>query len=77
LYPQLAEESSQLNQSIADLATSISGIEASLRRIGLNVSAWHRIAGGEHEPTGYRWSREIGYTRISDRWYIALREMVL
>ena len=74
LYPQLAEESKQLQETIAALGKSISGIEASLRRIGLHVSAWHKIAGGDNAYSGYMWSRDIGYTRIGDQWHIALRE---
>ncbi len=73
-FPQLAEESKQLRQAIADLGKSISGVEFSLRRSGLHVSAWHRIAGGENENSGYVWSREIGYTRLGDSWHIAIRE---
>jgi hypothetical protein len=73
-YPQLAEESKQLQSTISAVGTSISGIEASLRRIGLHVSAWHEIAGGRNDNNGYIWSRDIGYTRIGDHWHIALRE---
>jgi hypothetical protein len=73
-YPQLAEESQQLKQEITDLGKGISGIETSLRRLGLDVSAWHRIAGGQDEHNGYVWSRDIGFTRIGSQWYIALRE---
>lgn len=73
-YPQLAYESQQLKQAIKDLGDHVSDIEASLRRIGLHVSAWHRIAGGEDADGEYRWSRDIGFTRINDRWHIGLRE---
>jgi hypothetical protein len=73
-YPQLAEESNQLNQALVDLGKSIFGVEVSLRRIGLNVSAWHQIAGGRDEQSGYVWSRHIGYTRLNNSWHIALRE---
>jgi hypothetical protein len=73
-YPQLADESKQLNQVITDLGASVSGVEASLRRIGLHVSAWHEIAGGQDEHNGFLWSRDIGYTRIDSLWHIALRE---
>jgi hypothetical protein len=73
-YPQLAEEAQQLQQVVTDLGASMCGIEVSLRRIGLQVSAWHQIAGGHDEDNGYAWSRDIGYTRIGEQWYIAVRE---
>lgn len=73
-YPQLAEETKQLHQVIADLGTSMCGVEVSLRRIGLQVSAWHKIAGGQDEHSGYVWSRDIGYTRFDSQWYIGLRD---
>src|SRR5437763_368582 len=73
-YPQLAEETHQLKEVIAAVGVSMCGVEASLRRIGLHVSAWHQIAGGQNEHNSYVWSREIGYTRIGDQWHIAVRE---
>ena len=73
-YLQLAEESKHLKEEVADLGRIISGVEASLRRLGLNISAWHRIAGGYDEASGFNWSRDIGYTRVGNLWHIALRE---
>jgi len=73
-YPQLADETKQLNQLITDVGASVEDIVCSLRRIGLHVSAWHQIAGGEDEHNGYTWSRDIGYTRIGGLWHIAVRE---
>jgi hypothetical protein len=73
-YPQLADETYQLQALIGDFGKTISAVEGSLRRIGLDVSAWHQIAGGQHEHNGYTWSRDIGYTRIGSSWHIALRE---
>jgi cell division septum initiation protein DivIVA len=63
-FPQLAEENQQLKSTIESLAASVSTIESSLRPIGLEVSAWHRITGGHNEDNDVFWSREIGYTRI-------------
>lgn len=73
-YPHLAGESKQLKQAVRDLGNSVLGVELSLRRIGLDVSAWHQIAGGDDPDSGYVWGREIGYTRLGDFWHIAIRE---
>src|ERR1051325_3468627 len=73
-FPRLAEETRELSKSIGALAGSVTGIESSVRRIGLNVSAWHEIAGGRNDDAGYAWSRDIGYTRIGSMWHIAIRE---
>jgi methyl-accepting chemotaxis protein len=72
-YPQLAEENKLLQQTISDLAETISRIQDSLHRIKLQVSAWHQIAGGIDDNFDYKWSRDIGYTRTGDEWHIALR----
>ena len=74
LFPQLAEENQQVQELLRGYGKSISGIEVSLRQIGLHVSAWHRFAGGQDDNIGYCWSRDIGYTHINDRWHIAVRE---
>lgn len=76
-YPQLAAETKQLKATITELGKSISGVESSLRRIGLEVSAWHKIAGGENEHNGIRWSRDIGYTQWGRHWHIMLRQWSL
>ena len=52
----------------------MTSVESSLCRIGLDVSAWHRIAGGQDHNVGYVWSRDIGYTRLGNHWRIAIRE---
>ena len=73
-YPQLAAETKHLSSAIGELAGTISTVESTLHRIGLNVSAWHTIVQGQNDDIGYVWSRAIGYTRLNERWRIALRE---
>lgn len=73
-YPQLAAETKQLKATITELGKSISGVEESLQRIGLEVSAWHKIAGGVDDFSGIFWSRDIGYSQSGGRWRITLRD---
>lgn len=72
-FKQLAVASSDLDNAAKDLGTSISNIEASLRRIGLQVSAWHQVAGHEADSGEY-WSRDIGWTKLKNSWGIAVRK---
>jgi hypothetical protein len=73
-FTQLVLETKELSSELKELSDKLSTVEESLRRIGLNVSAWHQITGGHDDDSGYSWSRDIGYTRIRDQWRIALRE---
>lgn len=72
--PLLVEDNKGVKQEIAEIADIIAMIERSLRKIGLDVSAWYKIAGGSDDESGDRWSREIGYTRYRNSWSILLRE---
>jgi hypothetical protein len=71
-FKQLAAASTDLNDAAKELGRSIGSLEAALRSLNLGVSAWYAIAGDEDDNGSY-WSRDIGYTRISDQWRIALR----
>lgn len=73
-FPLLVEDNKGVKQEIAEIADFIALIERSLRKIELDVSAWYKIAGGSDDNSGYRWSREIGYTRYRNSWSILLRE---
>src|ERR1700692_4917327 len=73
-FPQLAAGTNELSSALTDLAGTISDIESSLRRIGINVSAWHTVASGEAADGDIHWSRDIGYTRFGDVWLIPLRD---
>ncbi len=65
-YKQLAVASSDLDNAAKDLGNSLSNVEAALRRIGVQISAWHQIAGHE-EPNGAYWSRDIGWAKVKKR----------
>lgn len=72
-FKELALVSPLVEAAAADLAESISKLESYLRRIHIQVSAWHKIAGHDDE-WGYYWTRDIGWTRIKNTWRIAIRK---
>ena len=72
-FRELALVSPEVDSAAADLAKSISTLESYLRRIGIQVSAWHQIAGDEDESGSY-WTRDIGWSRVNDMWSIAIRK---
>jgi hypothetical protein len=53
---------------------AISVLDAALKKLNLGVSAWVRITGGSADPDGRWWARSIGYTKVKDKWGIALRD---
>jgi hypothetical protein len=73
-FRELALVSPEVDSAAEDLANSISTLESYLRRIGIKVSAWHRIAGEDADQEGYYWSRDIGWSSVRDTWRIAIRK---
>jgi hypothetical protein len=72
-FKELALVSPDVESAAADLAKSISNLESYLRRIGIQVSAWHEIA-GNNDGFGPYWSRDIGWSNINNMWSIAVRK---
>ena len=49
-------------------------IESTLKALNLGVSVWHQMEGGRNpHDEAYWWSRDIGYTKVSGKWGIALQ----
>ncbi|MBL8295232.1 MAG: hypothetical protein JNN08_25530 [Bryobacterales bacterium] len=72
-FKQLAHASSNLDFAAKELTKTISHLEAAARRIGVQVSAWHRIAGHD-EGHGSYWSRDVGWAKVGNSWCIAIRK---
>ena len=52
----------------------VSALDQALKGLGLGISGWVRVSGGDDPQNGYHWSRDIGYAKIVNKWGIALRE---
>jgi hypothetical protein len=72
-FKQLAIASSDLDLAAKELGKTISSLEAAVRRVGLELSAWHLVAGHD-DPHGAYWTRDIGWTQLNGLWSIALRQ---
>lgn len=70
-YNQLSVAATGLNAASDELGKAIDALDAALQKLNLGVSAWTTLAGGDDGELW--WSRDVGYTRIRDRWTIALR----
>jgi len=69
---RLALGAAKLNEVSDKLTAQIEQIEAALKRLNLGVEAW--VAVLDREDEGGNCAREeIGYTRIGNRWGVALR----
>lgn len=72
-FRQLAVASSNLDLAAKDLSKTISNFETAVRRIGLQLSAWHMIA-GHSEPGAEYWTRDVGWAQVNGQWCIAIRQ---
>ncbi|HKM84980.1 MAG TPA: hypothetical protein VJW96_02165 [Terriglobales bacterium] len=71
-YKQLSLTATTLNSASDDLGSAISVLDAALQRLNLGITAWVTLSGNE-DHYGEWWSRDIGYTRVGDKWGIALK----
>jgi hypothetical protein len=71
-YKQLTVASTSLNTASDGLGEAMSVFDAALQKLNLGISAWVAVSGNDDEDGGW-WSRESGYTKIGDKWGIALK----
>ena len=71
-YKHLSLAATELNTASDGLADAVLMLDDTLRRLNLGVSAWVTLSGDDDED-GSWWQRAIGYTRIGDKWGIALK----
>jgi hypothetical protein len=71
-YKQLTVASTSLNSASDGLGEAMSVLDAALKKLNLGISAWVTVSGNDDE-VGDWWSREIGYTKVGDKWGIALK----
>ena len=72
-FRQLASAAQALNTAAEDLSKVIRHLDASLKKLGLGVSAWVPVSGLSDE-TQY-WTIELGYANVDGKWGLALREV--
>ena len=71
-YKELSLAAANINTASDELGEAISALDATLKKLNLGISAWSKLAGSEH-PDGEYWSRDVGYTKVGNKWGIALR----
>jgi hypothetical protein len=71
-YKQLCLAAADLNIATDELGKAISVWDAALKKLNLGISAWVDLSSGGDGC--HWWDRCIGYTKLNDRWGIALRE---
>jgi hypothetical protein len=72
-YQQLSVAAKSLNAASDDLGKAISVFDAALQKLNLGISAWVVITGNRGNDLDW-WSRSIGYTRVGNKWGIALKD---
>ncbi len=73
-YKQLSLAAKSLNTASDELGKAISIFDAALQKLNLGVSAWAQLSGNEDSATLDWWSRSLGYTKVGDKWGIALKK---
>jgi hypothetical protein len=74
-FSQLASAAKDLNQVSDELGQAINAIDSVLQTLNLGVPTWVEIHGGTDETGIEYWSREIGYSKIGNRWGVSLRQL--
>src|SRR5580704_1252248 len=72
-FPKLQIASKILNEESDKLNQSADGFNAALKKLGLGITSWYAFEEGKVENAAYSWSKEIGYTKISSKWGLAIR----
>lgn len=72
-FKQLAAAAQALNTASDDLAKVIRHLDATLKKLALEITVWVQVNGTADE-TQY-WANEVGYVKFEGKWCIALREV--
>jgi hypothetical protein len=70
-FRKLSLAAIDLNTASDELNKPIHTCEAALKKLGLGIPAWVELSGAD--AGSYWWDRSVGYTKLKDRWGIALR----
>jgi hypothetical protein len=71
-YKKLSLVAFDLNAASDELAEVVSVFDAALQELNLGIPAWVVLSAGGDED-GDWWSRDLGYSRVGDKWGIALK----
>jgi hypothetical protein len=71
-FQQLTVSSQNLDNAVKEWKQYITALNAAVQKINVGVAAWHQIAGDQDDNYDW-WTRDIGYSKIKDKWCIALR----
>ena len=72
-FEKLVASAAELNAVSDEIAKPISAIEATLQKLNLGVSAWTQFELIRDDYDLYHETRYIGYTKVSQRWGLAIR----
>jgi hypothetical protein len=68
---QLQPVAAAVETAAAELSKPVSAVEAALKRMNIAYEAWVTYKQGSYEENWWKW--DIGYTRLSGRWGIAIK----
>jgi hypothetical protein len=76
-YKQLTQAAVSLNSASDELGKAISVLDAALIKLNLGVSAWVTLSQNDGSKQGqdWWWARQFGYTKVRDKWGVALRSI--
>lgn len=70
-YKQLSSAATSLNTASDELARAMALWDDALMKLNLGVSSWVQLSGSDDD--GYWWSRELGYSKVKEKWGLSLR----
>lgn len=75
-YLGLAAVATDLNAASDELASPVSELDSTLKKLNLGIEVWVTIRGYDSLPEDTsHWSEDIGYAKVNGRWGIALRSV--
>jgi hypothetical protein len=74
-FEQLYSSARSLNSSSDELSKIIAAFDDTLKKLNLGVSAWVTFSSASDEPGWYTYFDQLGYTKLSGKWGISIREM--
>lgn len=73
-FGTLTTSATELNKASAELASAVSQLDESLKRLNLGITGWVVIRSRGAEPPDYD-DYELGYAKVDSKWGLAIRRI--
>ena len=75
-FLELSAAAKALNAVSDDLGRAIADIDESLKKLNLGIEVWVTVVEESDNRDHSFWSKQIGYSKIENKWGVALRRSI-